>query len=109
RLLGDSLCRCLESRAGIHVAAVVGSLAALQCGAAMHDIDIVLVDVMQGIDLYEMRRLTRDQPDLPLVALGIDEECNEVVRCGQAGFAGYISRDATVESMCAAMNDVVAG
>jgi DNA-binding NarL/FixJ family response regulator len=109
RLLGDSLCLCLEGRAGIHVVTVSGSLNALHCALAMHDVDIVLVDVMQGIDLYEMRRLTREQPDLPLVALGIDEERNEVVRCGQAGFAGYISRDATVESMCAAMTDVVAG
>jgi two-component system, NarL family, nitrate/nitrite response regulator NarL len=109
RLLGDSLCRCLEGHVGIRVIAVVAGPGALHEVLVSRTADIVLIDVLQGVDLYEMRKLMLAWPELPLVALGIDEERSKVVRCGQAGFAGYISRDATIESMCATMADVVAG
>ncbi len=107
RLLGDGLSHCLNGRADIRVLAVVDSLTALRQWVAAEHLDIVLIDVMQEIDLDEVRSIALERPHLPLMALGLREQRNEVICCGRAGFADYVVRDATVENLCQRMSDVV--
>src|SRR6185295_17854602 len=82
RLLGDGLAACLSGRPDLCVLAVVNELAALRESLATTDADLVLIDVTQGIDLFDVRAIATEWPDVSLVALGLNEQRDEVIRCG---------------------------
>lgn len=109
RLLGDGLSACLASRTDIRVCGVVTDLLMLRASLTASQVDIVLVDVTQGVDLYDIRSIAAEHSEIALVALGLTEQRQDVIRCGRAGFSGYVGRDATVESLCAALLDVMTG
>ena len=109
RLLGDGLAACLRSRSDMCVLAVVNDLAALRDSLAATDAELVLIDVTQGIDLFDVRAIATEWPDVSLVALGLNEQREEVIRCGQAGFAGYVARDASIDMLCKTLSEIVAG
>jgi DNA-binding NarL/FixJ family response regulator len=71
--------------------------------------DVVLVDVTQHIGMEEVALVAAKWRDLPLLALGLLEHREEVVRHGRAGFVGYVARDATIEDLQSAISDAVAG
>ena len=106
RLLGDGLVACFAQRSEITVLAVVNDLATLRRTLAAAAVDLILVDVTQSIDLYDVRSIAAEHPD---VALGLNEQRQEVIRCGRAGFTGYVARDATIDELCKALSDVVKG
>jgi two-component system nitrate/nitrite response regulator NarL len=109
RLLGDGLAASLATRSDVVVHAVVNAFADLRSALAACDVDLVLIDVTQGIDLSEVRAIAQANPDLLLVALGLDEQRQNVIRCGHAGFTGYVPRDASINGLCEALSDVVHG
>ncbi len=109
RLFGDGLEVCLNTRADMRVLAVVRDLASLRERLASQCVDVVLVDVTQGIDVLDMRSTAAVWPHISLVALGLQEQKQDVVQCGRAGFAGYVSRDASIDALCQSLVDIVAG
>jgi DNA-binding NarL/FixJ family response regulator len=109
RILGEGLESCLSRRRDIRLLATVPDLGSLRAALRTATPDLVLVDVTQGIDLEEMRSIAAGRPDLALMALGLGEQRHDVIRCGHAGFAGYVARGATVETLCKAMLDVATG
>jgi two-component system, NarL family, nitrate/nitrite response regulator NarL len=109
RLLGDGLAACLRIRPDMCVLAVVNDLGALRDSLAATDAELVLIDVTQGIDLFDVRAIASEWPDVPLVALGLKEQRQEVIRCGRAGFAGYIARDASIDTLCKTLSEIAAG
>ena len=109
RMLGDGLVAWFERRPDMEVVAVVADLHALRGALAANCAELVLIDVTQGIDLYDVRSIAAQRPDVALVALGLTEQRQEVIRCGRAGFTGYVSREASMEALCAALSDVVEG
>jgi len=109
RLLGDGLAASLASRHGVVVRAVVNALADLHGALSGNDVDLVLIDVTQGVDLTDVRAIAQAHPDVLLVALGLDEQRQNVIRCGRAGFTGYVPRDASIDELCRALSDVVHG
>lgn len=109
RLLGDGLAACFSSRPKMRTIAVVNDLARLRDTLATTEIDVVLIDVTHGVDLFDVRAIASQWPDVPLVALGLNEQRQEVIRCGRAGFAGYVARDASIEELCDSLSEIVAG
>jgi two-component system, NarL family, nitrate/nitrite response regulator NarL len=109
RLLGDGLASCLSRRPGFAVLAVVKSLHCLRDALNSAGTDLILIDVTHGIDLYDVRSIATDHPEIALVALGLNEQRQDVIRCGRAGFAGYVARDASAEELCGALTDVMQG
>ncbi len=109
RLLGDGLHACLADRNEVTIVTIASKFSALRDALGGASIDLILIDITQGIDLAEVRTLAAEWPDVALVALGLCEQRQDVVRCGRAGFAGYVARDATVEVLCRSMLDAVAG
>src|SRR5258708_15553559 len=109
RLFGDGLTACLSTRPGITVLAVVSDLAKLRSALSIMPTHVVLIDVSQGIDLFDVRTIAVEWSDVALVALGLNEQRQDVIRCGRAGFAGYVARDATIEALCASLSEIVAG
>lgn len=109
RLLGDGLAASLARRPGIVIRAAVNDLSKLRGELVGSDVDLVLIDVTQGIDLSDVRSIAQEFPDVLLVALGLDEQRQNVIRCGHAGFTGYVPRDASIDALCEALSDVVQG
>lgn len=109
RLLGDGLAACFSSRPDMRAIAVVNDLASLRDKLATAETHVVLVDVTQGVDLFDVRGIAADWPNVPLVALGLTEQRQEVIRCGRAGFAGYVARDASIDTLCNSLSEIVAG
>jgi DNA-binding NarL/FixJ family response regulator len=109
RLLGDGLTACFERQRDIAVLAIVNDLEGVRSSLAGHRADLVLIDVTHGIDLYDVRSIAAQWPDVALVALGLHEQRQEVIRCGRAGFTGYVARDASLDGLCKALCDVVEG
>jgi DNA-binding NarL/FixJ family response regulator len=85
------------------------SITVLHHGSASELPDVVLVDVTQNIGMEEVALVAAKWHDLPLLALGLLERREEVVRHGRAGFVGYVARDATIEDLRSAISDAVAG
>ena len=109
RLLGDGLASCFSSRPDLNTLAVLNDLAALRETLSQTETDVVLIDVTQGVDLFDVRAIASEWPDVALVALGLNEQRQEVIRCGRAGFAGYVARDASIDALCKALAEIVAG
>ncbi|SDJ51410.1 DNA-binding response regulator, NarL/FixJ family, contains REC and HTH domains [Paraburkholderia steynii] len=109
RMFGDGLATSLGNSEGIRVVAVARDLAGLRNALAGASVQVVLIDVTQGIDLYDMRSVAVEHPALALVALGLNEQRQDVIRCGRAGFSGYVPRDAPIDALRGAIADVAAG
>ena len=109
RLLGDGLASCFSTRPAMNTLAVLNDLGSLGETLAKTETDVVLIDVTQGIDLYDVRTIAAEWPDVALVALGLNEQRQEVIQCGRAGFAGYVARDASIDALCKALSEIVAG
>jgi DNA-binding NarL/FixJ family response regulator len=109
RLFGDGLAACLGSRPDMRPVAVLNDLESLRAALATQDVQVVLIDVTQGLDLFDVRGIAAEWPQVALVALGLAEQRQEVIRCGRAGFAGYVARDASIDALCKSLADVAAG
>lgn len=109
RVLGDGLASCFKRRTDMMVVSTLSDLAELRDALARHGVDIVLIDVTQGVDLYDIRSVALAYPDVALVALGLAEQRQDVIRCGRAGFGGYVPRDASIEKLCDSLAEVVQG
>jgi two-component system, NarL family, nitrate/nitrite response regulator NarL len=108
-LLGDGLAACFSSRPDISLLGMVNDLGALRDALATTAVEVALIDVTQGIDLFDVRAMASEWPDVALVALGLNEQREEVIRCGRAGFAGYVPRNASIDALCNALSEIVAG
>ena len=109
RLLADGLTICLRSRAEVLDVMLARDLRELRDVCAGHCIDVAIIDVTQGVNVEEVRALAVEFPRTALLAFGLIEQRQEVIRCGRAGFAGYVTRDASVESLLDAVFDAIAG
>lgn len=109
RMLGDGLAACLDSRRDVTVAAVVNELATLRQSMADDQVQAVLIDVTQGVDLWDVRAIAAEWPDVALIAIGLKEQRQEVIDCGRAGYSGYVSRDASVDELSRTLCEIVAG
>jgi two-component system, NarL family, nitrate/nitrite response regulator NarL len=109
RILGDGLAACFSSRPNTTSVIVVNDIATLGDILVKTEIHVVLVDVSQGVDLYDIRAIAAEWSTVPLVALGLPEQRQEVVKCGRAGFASYVPRDAPIAVLYQTLLDVADG
>lgn len=109
RLLGDGLAACFTNRPDSNTVVVVKDLASLRDILAHTEIQVVLIDVTQGVDLFDVRAIAAEWSGVPMVALGLAEQRQEVVKCGRAGFASYVARDASIDALYMVLSDVAAG
>jgi DNA-binding NarL/FixJ family response regulator len=108
RLLGEGLVACLGGKDGIMVDALVDDFGTLR-DALGPETNLVLVDVGAGFEAAEVCAIAADHPHLTLFALGLRERRDEVIRCARAGFAAYVPRDATADTLRNAMLAAAAG
>jgi two-component system, NarL family, nitrate/nitrite response regulator NarL len=61
--------------------------------------DVVVVDMGAREALTLVRALRRAIPEARIVAFGVDESESEVIACAEAGVAGYVCRESSVEAV----------
>ena len=103
RLFRDGLTEILRRRADIDV---VGSAASasqtLALVAELHP-TAVLLDVGMTDGLASVRAIGRLSPGTTVLALGVAEVAADVLSCAEAGITGFVSREAAVEDLVAAL------
>jgi DNA-binding NarL/FixJ family response regulator len=72
-------------------------------------VSVVLIDVSAGFDVVEVHAIAVQRPGLMLIALGLPEQRDEVIRCGRAGFVAYVARDASLQTLRNAMQAAAGG
>jgi two-component system, NarL family, nitrate/nitrite response regulator NarL len=105
----DSLARTLARDERFDVAAVaVGGEEAL---AALKDMeaDIVLVDTHLPASADTVRTLVAAAPRVKVVALNVSEVDGEVIALAEAGAAGYVTREGSMEDLAAVAESVSRG
>ena len=86
-VFGDALTACFLHQAEISLQATVRDLTHLRAVLPEVHAEVVLIDVTQGIALDEVRSIASQFPAIVLVALGLEEQRRDVIRCGRAGLA----------------------
>lgn len=103
RLFGEALAGCLRERSGITSVEssyrVSGLRRRMQRGAP----DVVLFDVGSADSLEDARLLARRCPETHILAMALPEVSEQVIACADAGFIGYIPRQASVDELLTSM------
>jgi two-component system nitrate/nitrite response regulator NarL len=109
RLFGDGLASYFNTRQNMSVVAVANSFSILLSVMNHSKIDLALIDVTQGINLEEVKALASQWPSTALIAIGIEDHHQDIIRCGRAGFSGFVLRDASLCQLLNTIEDAVVG
>ena len=109
QLFGECLESCLKPQQDVDVVAVVHDADAVRAVLERLTIDLLLVDVAPGIDALKIASISDDYPGLVSIAVGLAEHDSEVLQCGRAGFAGYVPRDASLQTLYVRMRECLEG
>jgi DNA-binding NarL/FixJ family response regulator len=71
--------------------------------------DIVLLDLAAPDNVWLVRALVAAVPGTRVVALGVPENEEEELACAEAGVAGYVTREGSVEDVVAAVEAAARG
>jgi two-component system nitrate/nitrite response regulator NarL len=109
RLYREGLASALAHASAIHV---IGTAA--RCEDALEPLEqsrdaIVLLHVDAVTGVAPIHTLTREVPGVRIVVLGLDDGPPDVLACAEAGVAGYVPREASVEDLEGAIRCVARG
>jgi DNA-binding NarL/FixJ family response regulator len=71
--------------------------------------EVVLLDMETPSSLGLVRRIRLAAPQVRVVALAVPDDEKSVVACAEAGVAGYVTRDQSIEDVVAAVESVARG
>ena len=71
--------------------------------------EVVVVDVSAIRGLETIAALRSHQVEIPVIALGVGSEPMDIIVCAEAGAAGYVLAEASVEEVITAIDDVLSG
>ena len=111
RLVGEGVAAALRRSTSKLQPTIFADLAALRqalCGGAA-TLGLAIFDASHPIALEPVRDFHFDYPDMPLLALGVRENGQDIVAFGHAGFTGYIGRDDGIDQLDARICDVLRG
>lgn len=108
RLYRDGLVHVLERDERI---GVVGARSAHDADAtlAASPPDVALLDMAHPTAMSVMRDITSRFPSVKVVALGVSQQDGDVIACAEAGVAGYVFRDASLEELRATIESAARG
>jgi two-component system, NarL family, nitrate/nitrite response regulator NarL len=109
RLYRDGVADALRRVPDVAVPATAGSGAAAVMAARRTECDLALLDMTLHDSTTVVAALLAARRGLKVVALGVAEDGPDVVACAEAGVAGYVPRDATLEELVAALRAALRG
>jgi two-component system, NarL family, nitrate/nitrite response regulator NarL len=99
RLFGDGLEEVLRHRSGMTVVGSTSDLSEALRQAGELQPDVALVDVRMPQSLPAVQALTRLFPATKVIVLGVREVEDEVLECAEAGAAGFVSMQCSVDEL----------
>jgi two-component system nitrate/nitrite response regulator NarL len=109
RLYREGMANSLARRDGFHVAGVASSLDEAVPLVTSAEPDVVVLD-MATEDSYEIARALRARASaIKTVAFAVANCEREIQACAEAGIAGYVSADASMDELVGAIEGVARG
>lgn len=71
--------------------------------------DVVLIDVRNAQSDATARELQQTAPDVPIVALGVENSEDEILRCAEAGIIGYVTNDIPLQDLIPVIESATRG
>jgi two-component system nitrate/nitrite response regulator NarL len=108
-LYRDGLAEVLGKQDGVRV---VGTGAGDRAGVTTvleADPDVALVDMAMVGSSAVVRSLAQAVPQVRILALAVPETDSHVLACAEAGIAGYVPREGTLEDLVATLHGVARG
>lgn len=110
RLYRDGLEMALRHSDGVYIVGTAANPAGFDVVEPTDRSGIVLLlDVSAGDGPVTLSALTTSSPGLQVVALGLSGVTDEILRCAEAGAAGYVTRDASVAELICTITSVARG
>jgi len=109
RLYRDGVADALRRLPDVELVVTAADGAAAVMAARRAECDVVLVDMVLPDCTRTVRALLSARPTVKVVALGVPEDGPEVVAVAEAGIAGYVSREDTVDQVGEALRSVLRG
>ena len=103
RLYRERLAQSFSARDGfIHVGTADDQPGALSL-ARESTPDVLVLDMAMVNSLRVLRAITEEIPSVKIVAFAINEGEDDVIACAAAGIVGYVSREASLDDLIAAV------
>jgi two-component system nitrate/nitrite response regulator NarL len=101
RLIREGITNLLSQQQGITVVASTAEACEIIGGIKKLQPDIVILDLglPERDGLGESRLLCQAFPGVKILMLGLSELASDVLACAEAGAAGYLSQEATLEEL----------
>ncbi len=109
RLYREGLALVLDRNERMRVTAACANVAdamALESAALS---DAFLLDMASADAFAGIRQISDRFPRARIVALGVGRRDSDVIACAEAGIAGYVFRDASIEELVATVESAVRG
>jgi two-component system, NarL family, nitrate/nitrite response regulator NarL len=106
RLYREGLATSLASRE--HLFVVATSSDRSDARAKVHEAgpDVVVVDVAMRESLELIRDLRREAGATKILAFAVEEVASDILDCAEAGAAGYVTADASIDDLVAAIERI---
>jgi two-component system nitrate/nitrite response regulator NarL len=109
RLFGEALGACLHQDDSVEDILVLHDAVGLVGRARGFRANVVLFDVRSGQHLPVVRALTDELPALSVVALTLLPAPQDVIDCVDAGFVGWVARDASLDDLLGVVQMAIRG
>jgi two-component system, NarL family, nitrate/nitrite response regulator NarL len=111
RLYREGLCEVLARREGIELVGSEPDVGHATATLIRLDLapDVALIDVADTEGLDALRRFAEALPDLSIVAITVPNRPGDVIACAEAGAAGFVTRDASVDELVEALEAIGRG
>ena len=109
RLYREGLAATLRDHDRVAIVGTAGSRAEALRAVATHTPQLVIIDVALPEALELMRELRAQTPATRLVAFAVDEDIGAILDCAEAGAAGFVTANASVDELVHALERTIAG
>jgi DNA-binding NarL/FixJ family response regulator len=109
RLYREGLARALDQQHGLSVVGTASVCDEALAQLATIPTDIVLLDVAMTNAVATARSLLASTPSLKVVAFAVGDRDDDVLAVAEAGLAGYVPRDASLEDLALAILSAARG
>jgi DNA-binding NarL/FixJ family response regulator len=106
RLYREGLAASLASRDQLSIVATGASRPEARVKVRDIGADVVVIDTAVRESLELISDLRRDAPSTKILAFGVEEVPSDILECAEAGAAGYVTADASVDELVAAIERI---
>jgi two-component system, NarL family, nitrate/nitrite response regulator NarL len=106
RLYREGLAASLAGREHLSVVATTASRIDTRALVVELAVDVVVLDMATAESLELIRELRANVPELKILAFAVDEVSSEIFECAEAGAAGYVTADASVDDLAMAIERI---